>query len=179
MTHHDAFPNRGILRARNGGLHEQSVTLRHVRHARHFYEATCLTCARPFGPRRGGARQRFCCPRHRVEFHTAARVSDGLWHPNRWPFFGMAPANRARFCHAGKRPPGSRQRVGRSRASYLRIDISRAHQRVGARVPHTQPTIAAPMRRNEHRFKIPTGHRQTWWLKASKPDRPLAWELVP
>jgi hypothetical protein len=37
-------------------------------------EATCPWCAKPFRPRRGGSRQRFCCPRHRVEFHTAARL---------------------------------------------------------------------------------------------------------
>jgi hypothetical protein len=37
-------------------------------------EATCLWCKRPFEPRRGGSRQRFCCPRHRIEFHTAARL---------------------------------------------------------------------------------------------------------
>lgn len=36
-------------------------------------EATCLWCQRPFEPRRGGSRQRFCRPRHRIEFHTAAR----------------------------------------------------------------------------------------------------------
>jgi hypothetical protein len=37
-------------------------------------EATCLWCQKPFGPRRGGECQRFCCPRHRIEFHTAARL---------------------------------------------------------------------------------------------------------
>src|SRR5712691_6141700 len=37
-------------------------------------EATCLWCAKSFRPRRGGSRQRFCCPRHRVEFHTATRL---------------------------------------------------------------------------------------------------------
>jgi hypothetical protein len=34
----------------------------------------CLWCNQPFEPRRGGSRQRFCCPTHRSEFHTAARL---------------------------------------------------------------------------------------------------------
>src|SRR5262245_56686401 len=34
----------------------------------------CLWCNREFQPRRsGGSRQAFCCPRHRVAFHSAAR----------------------------------------------------------------------------------------------------------
>ncbi len=37
-------------------------------------EARCLWCQRPFAPRRGGSRQRFCCPVHRIQFHSAARL---------------------------------------------------------------------------------------------------------
>lgn len=33
----------------------------------------CLWCGRSFVPRRGGSEQRFCSPRHRHEFHVAAR----------------------------------------------------------------------------------------------------------
>ena len=36
-------------------------------------EVTCTWCAKPFSPRRGGSRQRFCCPGHRNEFHSLAR----------------------------------------------------------------------------------------------------------
>jgi hypothetical protein len=36
-------------------------------------EVTCSWCATPFRPRRGGSRQRFCCPGHRNEFHSLAR----------------------------------------------------------------------------------------------------------
>ena len=35
---------------------------------------TCLWCGRPFKARTGGTRQTYCCPRHRVAFHTAARL---------------------------------------------------------------------------------------------------------
>src|SRR6266568_2263693 len=34
---------------------------------------TCLWCGKPFNSRRGGSRQAFCCPRHRISFHTSAR----------------------------------------------------------------------------------------------------------
>jgi hypothetical protein len=37
-------------------------------------EALCPWCERPFEPRRGGSRQRFCCPGHRSKFHTKARL---------------------------------------------------------------------------------------------------------
>jgi hypothetical protein len=35
--------------------------------------ASCIWCARAFKPRRGGSPQRFCSPRHRTAFHSAAR----------------------------------------------------------------------------------------------------------
>jgi hypothetical protein len=35
--------------------------------------ANCIWCARAFKPRRGGSPQRFCSPRHRTAFHSAAR----------------------------------------------------------------------------------------------------------
>ena len=34
----------------------------------------CLWCETSFEPRRGGSRQRFCRARHRIAFHTAARL---------------------------------------------------------------------------------------------------------
>src|SRR5271156_264137 len=37
-------------------------------------KARCLWCKRPFEPRRGGSRQRFCCPSHRSKLHTTARL---------------------------------------------------------------------------------------------------------
>ena len=33
----------------------------------------CLWCGKPFTARRGGSRQTFCCARHRIAFHSAAR----------------------------------------------------------------------------------------------------------
>jgi|HubBroStandDraft_4_1064222.scaffolds.fasta_scaffold44544_2 hypothetical protein len=33
----------------------------------------CLWCGTEFKARRAGSRQRFCCPRHRIAFHSAAR----------------------------------------------------------------------------------------------------------
>jgi hypothetical protein len=33
----------------------------------------CLWCAHPFGPRRGGSPQRFCCAAHRIAFWSALR----------------------------------------------------------------------------------------------------------
>jgi hypothetical protein len=35
--------------------------------------SACLWCGRPFSPRRGGKRQRFCLPEHRRAFEAAAR----------------------------------------------------------------------------------------------------------
>jgi hypothetical protein len=36
-------------------------------------EISCTWCAKSFSPRRGGSRQRFCCPSHRNQFHSLAR----------------------------------------------------------------------------------------------------------
>ena len=33
----------------------------------------CLWCDRPYAPRRGGKRQRFCLPQHRTAYYSAAR----------------------------------------------------------------------------------------------------------
>jgi hypothetical protein len=65
-------------------------------------------------------------------------------------------------------PETNRERGGAVRLGELRPDV-----------PLVVAEGVESARRNELRSKIPTGQRQTWRLKSSKPDRLLARELVP
>jgi hypothetical protein len=180
MTHHDAFPNRGVLHARTYRRTQMAASI--------AGPSRCVMCVMP------GAPMSQVASRARDHLDAAGRASASTARdigssskprPERAMVCGIPTAGHFQNgssepctllpCGETPAPLPRRNRVGRSRASYPRIEHFPCPSRVGARVSHTQPT----MRRNELRSEIPTGQRQTRRLKSREPNWLLARELVP
>jgi hypothetical protein len=144
-------------------------------------DAVCLWCEKPFKPPGEGSHQRFRHARHRIAFHTAASLStERAVDPAAIADLGNGAGEPCRRRPCGQSPVPL-PTIGSADPALVIAGTEHfpCPSQARARVPRTPPTIATPMRRNELRSKIPTGQRQTWRLKSSKPDRLLAQELVP